>query len=281
MTLEQHNLRMMKVVHAIEQGLGGKLSVEALSRIACYSPYHFHRLFRAYTGEAVYAFQKRLLLERAAHRLVYTDAPVTQVALDAGYDTPSAFNKAFQKRFNTSPGEFRKQKLMVSNFKPVTYCEDKTMTPEIKKFKKMNILRVRAQGSYTDAAEKAWGTLMGFMYSNRLMSKDTQLIGIPHDNPDITDAEHIRYDACVTAPDGTKADGEVQTGTIPAGTYAVFVHKGPYSGLDKTYGYIFGKWLPESGRTLKDQPCFERYLNRDPRRTKPDNLRTEVCVPIQ
>lgn len=281
MAVQQHNLRMMKVVRAIEQGLDEKLSIDALASIACYSPYHFHRLFHAYVGEAVYAFQKRLLLERSAHQLTYSDHAITRIALDAGYDTPSSFNKAFQKRFDTSPGDFRKRKLAVSTFTPQTYCENKNMEPEIKMLSQINIFRVRGQGSYADASAQAWGTLMKFMYSNKLMEKDLWLIGISHDNPDITDAEHIRYDACVTRPKGVKPDGEVQSDEIAKGQYAVFLHKGPYTDLSKTYGYIFGKWLPESGHTLKDQPSFERYLNRDPRKTKPANLRTEIYVPIQ
>jgi AraC family transcriptional regulator len=40
------------------------------------------------------------------------------------------------------------------------------------------------------------------------------------------------------------------------------------------------QWYPESGEKLRDLPCFDVYLNRDPRRTKPENLRTEIYVPV-
>ena len=53
-----------------------------------------------------------------------------------------------------------------------------------------------------------------------------------------------------------------------------------YEQFSQTYDLIFGRWLPESGETLRDAPCLERYLNRDPRRTKVENLRTEIFVPI-
>ncbi|HHN64634.1 MAG TPA: GyrI-like domain-containing protein [Nitrospirae bacterium] len=69
--------------------------------------------------------------------------------------------------------------------------------------------------------------------------------------------------------------------TIPGGRYAVFLHKGPYDRFDETYNMIFSKWLPQSGERLRDVPSFEVYLNRDPRRTKPENLRTEIWVPIE
>ncbi len=58
------------------------------------------------------------------------------------------------------------------------------------------------------------------------------------------------------------------------------VHKGPYDRLEATYRELYGVWLPQSGETLRESPCFERYLNRDPRRTKPENLRTEIYFPL-
>jgi len=43
---------------------------------------------------------------------------------------------------------------------------------------------------------------------------------------------------------------------------------------------MIGDWIVESGVNLEDKPIFEKYLNRDPRRTKPENLKTEIYVPI-
>ena len=61
----------------------------------------------------------------------------------------------------------------------------------------------------------------------------------------------------------------------------MFLHKGVYEGLQQSYAYIFNEWLPESGHSLRDEnTCFEIYLNRDPRKTKPENLRTEIYIPL-
>jgi len=69
---------------------------------------------------------------------------------------------------------------------------------------------------------------------------------------------------------------------IAAGKYAVFLHKGAYENFQETYAYIFNQWLPESSYQLQDDKvCFEIYLNRDPRRTKPENLKTEIYIPLQ
>lgn len=49
--------------------------------------------------------------------------------------------------------------------------------------------------------------------------------------------------------------------------------------LKATYDQIMD-WVVQEGVKLRDAPLFEKYLNRDPRRTKPENLRTEIYVPI-
>lgn len=143
------------------------------------------------------------------------------------------------------------------------------------------VLFVRKTGRYDKAAAEAWPTLMRFAYSRKLIGKNTKGIGISHDNPDITPEEKIRYDACITINKDIKPEGEVGLQTISGGRCAVFLHKGPYDKLGETYNAIFSQWLPASGETLREAPCFEEYLNRDPRRTKPENLRTEIYIPIE
>jgi len=60
----------------------------------------------------------------------------------------------------------------------------------------------------------------------------------------------------------------------------MFLHKGAYENLKATYDRI-GDWIVESGVEIRDLPMFEKYLNRDPRRTKPENLKTEIYVPLK
>ena len=58
------------------------------------------------------------------------------------------------------------------------------------------------------------------------------------------------------------------------------IYKGSYEYLQAVYDTIYAKKLPEMGCTLRDEPSYERYLN-DPRNTKPENLLTEICIPVQ
>lgn len=282
MSLEMHKTRMNKVVQFIEENLNDKTNIDELSQIACYSPYHFHRIFKAHVGEGVHAYKKRLLLERAATQLIYTDGSIRDISINSGYERQSSFNKAFQNEFRLSPRQYRKQNSSETSICPVSYGEKDALVvePEYKKIEGMQLLSVRRNGKYREASTTAWQTLMQFAYQKGLFKQDTKLIGITHDFSEITDEEHIRYDACITSDYSVDVSGDLQKTQIDEGSYAVFFHHGPYEDSSRVYSYIFGTWLHQTQYQLRDEPCFSLYLDQDPRQVRPEELRTEIYIPI-
>src|SRR6185436_20700588 len=106
-TVESYRERMLAVLVHIQEHLDDPLPLEELADVAHFSPFHFHRIFRGMVGESVKEHVRRLRLERAAHRLRFTGEPVTEIALDAGYQTHESFTRAFGAMFGESPSEFR------------------------------------------------------------------------------------------------------------------------------------------------------------------------------
>lgn len=80
-----------------------------LASRAFLSRFHFGRLVTAALGEPPGGFRRRLLLERAAHRLTATADPVIEVALDAGYGSPEAFARAFARAYGVPPSQYRRR----------------------------------------------------------------------------------------------------------------------------------------------------------------------------
>jgi AraC family transcriptional regulator len=68
--------------------------------------------------------------------------------------------------------------------------------------------------------------------------------------------------------------------TTPGGDYAVLRHKGPYADMRAAYVWMFGTWLPQSGREPADAPVLEEYLN-NPRDTPPTELLTDFYLPLK
>jgi len=266
-----------KVIHYIEENYNDDLTLDELSKVASFSKYHFHRIFKSIIGENLSEYIKRVRLSSTTLKFK-SDKKITQIALDSGYETNASFSKAFKNHFGITPKEFSQN---VKKNKGL-----KMQEPKIVELEPVEVLYVRKEGKYDTSAGEAWEVLMKFAYTNKikfkknLMGKSAMMFGIGHDNPNIIDEEKQRYDACISWDDKTvKPQGEISAKTIDGGNYAMFLHKGTYENLKSTYDMI-GDWIVQGGITLEDKPIFEKYLNRDPRRTKPENLKTQIYVPI-
>jgi len=284
-TVRDYRERVNRVIFHIERRLEEPLVLEDLAKVACFSPFHFHRVFAAFTGEPLGDFVRRLRLERAAQALLHLDAAVTEIALAAGYDTPSAFGRAFAARFGTSPSDYRKRSEPGRLLGPrpldlATQTEEESMKPEIRTTEPMPVIFARRTGPYRDAAGEAFGAVCGFAGPRGLIGPSSRMIGISHDDPHVTEESKFRYDACITVDRDVKVEGEIGAKTIVGGKYAVFLHVGPYELFQKTYDNIFKAWLPASGVQLREEPCFELYLT-DPGRCRPEELRTEIWLPLR
>jgi len=103
----QQQARIKIVLIYILHHFKNNLTLEQLAGIACMSPSHFHRLFKSYTGESVYAYIKKIRLEYAALCLLRSSEPPGNIAFSSGYSNVSAFSKAFKQYYGISPQDFR------------------------------------------------------------------------------------------------------------------------------------------------------------------------------
>lgn len=81
--------------------------IAGLARMARLSPYHFLRSFKAATGVTPHQWLLRARLREAAEKLAATHAPVTDIALDVGFEDLSNFTRSFRAEFGASPRQFR------------------------------------------------------------------------------------------------------------------------------------------------------------------------------
>jgi AraC family transcriptional regulator len=290
-TKRDYRERINRVIFHIERHLDDPMGLQELAKLACFSPFHFHRIFTAFTGESLADLIRRFRLERSAMLLLYVDSPITEIALGAGYETPAAYTRAFQSHFGVTPSAYREQNrtwrdpgsllLALDNQDQDNQNEEEpTMKPDIRNTPPLPVLFVRRTGPYDQAAGQAFGVLCQFAGPRGLLGPTARYIGISHDSPHVTDSSNFRYDACVTVDHEVATEGEVGHKNIAGGRYAVFVHAGPYEQFNNTYDQIYQGWLPSSGEQLRDEPCFEVYLN-SPDHTQPEQLRTEIWIPIQ
>lgn len=117
MSIEIHNQRMNNVLRWIENNLDESLTVDQLADIACYSRFHFQRLFKFHTGQKIGVYCTRLRLNRAAQQMITGKKNLTSIAAEAGFENQSSFSRAFRQQFAVSPTAFIRSQLQVNIIK--------------------------------------------------------------------------------------------------------------------------------------------------------------------
>ncbi len=294
-TLDDYAARIVRVLEHAQRHLDEAMTPADLAAVACFSPFHFQRVFRAMVGESVMGHLRRLRLEQAAWRLKFRDTPVAGIAFDAGYEAHEAFTRAFGSRFGCSPSEFRTRHRKidypaapsgvhfdpggaVACFEPLP-LDAAGLAIEVRTLPARRAACVRHVGPY-DGVGAAWDELMTWLAEEGLFGPDVETLGLCHDDPEITPPARTRYDACVTLGGDFEPRGNVRRKEIPGGEFAVARHLGPYEKLGETYFRLIGHWLPLHGREAGDPPCIERYWN-NPEDTPPEELDTEIFLRLR
>lgn len=287
--------RVNAAIDYIESHLSDELSLGEVAAVAHFSPFHFHRIFGLMVGETLNRFVNRLRLERAATWLVqHPDRPVTDIASASGLGSPSSFARSFRDMFGMTASEWRDGGFARWEQKPVRElvasigdlregfgitrtslssdsnrvvweiaCGDLGPTVvEVIDVPDLEVAYVRHTGPYQGAVDvftDIFTRLMNWAGPRRLLTEDSWVIAIYHDNPSITEDEKLRVSACIDVPPGTDATGDVGTMRLDGGPCAVARFELSPQDYGKAWFALAGGWLPDSGYEPADRLPFERY----------------------
>jgi len=277
-TQQDYCERIVRTLVYIQRHLDEELELGALASVAAFSPFHFHRIFRGLVGEPLKEYVRRLRLERAAQKLKQHGGSITEIALEAGFEAPESFTRAFTAMFGIPPSSYGATHLDdTSAYRLPDYGDP--LPVEVRTLPALRIVFLRHVGPYSQVGA-TWGRLMMWAGMRGLLGPGTRMIGIVYDDPGVTPTDKVRYDAAVVVNRAVEPEGEIGVTEIPGGTHAVFTHSGPYENLGQMYHRFFGGWLPKSGREVRDSEAFEEYLN-SPMNTRPEDLLTRIHVPLR
>lgn len=265
-------VRIQRALDLVEAQLFDDLSLEAIASAAAFSPYHFHRLFVALTGETPQSYVRRRRIAEICSRLADTDQPIVELALDCGFESQATFTRAFTRHIGISPGRFRKARLVSAahRYAPldpaelVARRERNAMEPRIVERTSFHVVGM------ADRFTPATNTRIPILWERFVPRMDA----IPHRRGATT------LGVCVEAGADTCGEGgftyvagvevdrldAVPEGmialTIPENRYAVFTHSGHVSRINDTVRQIWGAWLPTSPYRHVPAPDFELYDER-------------------
>ncbi len=159
------------------------------------------------------------------------------------------------------------------------------MQIEIRETRTRQALIVERKGmieqNFNQAAAEAFRALTGEIKRVNGWSAIRDRFGMCPDEAGMVPDAEARYQAGFFYEGELPALGtEVQRVTVPGGRWAVSIHQGSYETLWQSWNRLYRDWLPASGLALRDAAPFEIYLN-DKKETPPEELRTEIWIPIQ
>lgn len=212
--MEEYKKRIVKAIQYIDNNLDTEFSLEKVSQVAAYSPFHFHRIFRLITGETLQNYIVRKRIEKSAFYLALRkNISLKEIYLQFGFSSHSAFNKTFKKYYGKSPSEFRNS--VPENFHIIQTRQSKdgqidsvfsqyicnienlldwtkmNLKIEIKELPVMHLAAVMSLG--VTKVETSYGILMDWAKDRKLFpAENVKMISVYHDSFKVTPSDKVR-----------------------------------------------------------------------------------------
>lgn len=300
-TKQNYIHRINNVILYIRDHLQDDLSVSKLAEIACFSPYHFHRIFTAVVGETISNYINRIRIEKAATMLLSEpEMKLSSVAYDLGYKSMSNFSRCFKKCYAISPSKYcelasqKDSKICKPNSKngqeKIDFERYICNVEQLLNFIKMNakievrecpdyqVAYVMHKGSYSQV-KKSFDKLMKWAGPKGLLTPEAKVFSVYLDDPKITAESDLRTLACIEVDDSVEIQGEISKTTISKGKYIV----GSYSLLPEEFTNSWHSicvWAMENGYTLRNSDFYEQYFQ-TPETHPEGKFVVDICIPVE
>lgn len=275
--------RMNDAVGYIERHLTDEIDYEQLARLACCSSYHFQRMFAYMAGVGLAEYIRRRKMSLAAADLQLGGAKIIDVAAKYGYQSPTAFNRAFQSVHGVAPSALKSEGVKLKSYPPITFLITikgaEEMNYRIETSPAFRVVGVSQKMS--NVVEEnfrdvplLWqrvstdGTLQKL--AARMSAEPKGVLGVCG----CGEKDQWRYYIAVAS---NEPAGEFETCIVPACTWAIFPGSGVCpQAIQELEQRIVTQWLPASGFEYADGPDIELYLSPDPQHAE-----FEVWVPVK
>ncbi|MFA8434372.1 MAG: GyrI-like domain-containing protein [Marinifilaceae bacterium] len=295
--------RINRVMDHIENNLDKELSLEIIAGVAHFSPYHFHRIFSSFTGEALNQFIKRKRIEKAGRLLLINPTqPIGEIACDCGFNSSAVFCRNFRNHFGMTTQEFRAtwpsdfSKNHQPNGKNDQLCESsiayicnvkqnekwKNIMEQniaIKEMPALNLIYIRHIGQF-QLIGKAYEKLFNWAGPRGLINPPhTKGVTVYHDDPKITDLEKVQQSACITIEQDVTVEGEIGKMNLPANKCAVGSFEIGQEEFETAWSTTCG-WVTENGYQPIDSAPYEIYYN-DHKQHPEGKFIVDICIPVK
>src|SRR6185369_2738626 len=265
--------RINRVIDYLRGNLDRQVKLDELAKVACFSEFHFHRIFGAVSGETLNGFTNRLRLEKAARLLRYSDQSLTDIALDCGFSSSATFSRAFRSGYDTSPrqfrksGEIKKSKICKELFSAQEYllpmsAEEKRAAFPVRLIDvaERQVAYIRVTNAFEmDRVLAAIKTMIEWAKSQDIFSQGT-LFGMSVDDPHVTPKHLYRYEVCFASSAPFECIAGMSKLKMPAMRYATTRVSGDIRKVSTATDYLIRGWLINSDYEPEHAHGLEIFL---------------------
>lgn len=297
---QEYIARVNKVMDYLENHIDQPVNLEKLAQIACFSPYHFHRIFSVLTGETLNSFILRIRLEKASQLLQYhKKMTVGEIAQSCGFTSISLFSRTFRKHVGMTANTFRKTRKSALTKDGNSYDNNGDLLSKrkqslsesidinnlifpdakitVKRMPEMKVIYCRHKGAFYKIGH-AYNTVMEWAANHNLLDfPTTKLITVYHDTPGIAEMKNVRQSACVTVEKDIKVSGEIGKMVIQAGKYAVGHFEIGMNEFEKAWNTM-SFWIVENNHSLGQGNDYEIYY--DGYQSFDSKFILDICIPV-
>lgn len=276
--------RLNDALDYIESNLDGEIDYAIAAKLACCSVYHFQRMFSYIAGRPLAEYIRNRKLTKAAIDLQNGDK-VIDVAIRYGYESPTAFNRAFQKLHNVTPSNAQKEGTLLKSYSPISFkitikgVEEMNYSIVNKDEFRVVGVKITIKNNIKENFEdvpKFWNeTSKSGRINDVIALMDESSNGILGLCLAMDSLENWDY-YIATATNRDVPEG-MHEYIVPACAWAIFPGEGVMpTAIQEIEKKAFTEWLPTSGYEYADAPDIEVYLNADP-----SNSKFEAWIPIR
>ena len=292
--------RINRVFEFIDQNLESDLSLNKISEIAFFSPFHFHRVFKFVTGETLNGYVTRKRIEKSASDLLHTGSSATEIAHKYGFSDNSSYSRTFKKYFGVNPTEFKKQN--PNRHSKIRQLKSKNgqaypdhekyicIIDDLKKWTKMNAkIEVRETPKLNLAAvthlgvngiENAFEKLIKWATPKGLLKNPEAKMGrVFFDSFKITAPDKVRMSIFLITNQAFETEGEIHKLNLNAGKCIVGRFELTPMEFEKAWTSLF-IWMNDNGYKKRSENPFEIYQN-DFREHPENKFIADLYIPVE
>jgi AraC family transcriptional regulator len=274
--------RLNSVINYIEESLTEEIDLEVISKIALCSPYHFQRMFAYMADMPLSEYVRRRKMSRAAVDLQDENNKVIDISLKYGYESPTAFNRAFQRIHGFAPSKARGRGRSIKAYPPIIFKilikGDSAMDYRIEKKEAFrivgisNLLEQEIEKNF-EIVPAMWGQAAQNGTIGKLAAimdgEQKGLLGVSACN------ENAAWKYYIAVASNQPAEMDWEEYIVPEATWAIFTGKGTNLSIQELERRIVMEWLPTSGYEYGNAPDIEVYIN-----PNPEEAAYEVWIPV-